>query len=129
MNEWDKIKEWIMGKDVPEDSEISLAYPVDLITKKQDGRLWIDVLSEEHGLEHSDGLHPGDPDGYYDPQVRQYQLIETDLFYKLKLVLKELVELNEHEERGDPDYLPNDEWRSDVWNKAKAIRERLRGES
>jgi len=128
-NEWETIVAWIKEqKGIPKDSEVLLTKPHQLGSVTDD-RMWIDVLSEEWGLEHGDGSHPGDPEGYYDPTVRQYHLIETDLFYKNKLVLEELLELYEHEERGNPDYLPSDEWRSAVWNRAKAIRERLRGVS
>ena len=86
-NEWEIIVAWIKEQGVPEDSEVILVKPIQ-IGDKPDERLWIDVLSEEWGIEHSDGSHPGDPDGYYDPAVRQYQLIETDTFYRMKLLIK-----------------------------------------
>ena len=127
MNEWETIVAWIKEQDgIPKDSEVELIKPIQ-IGDKPDKRMWIDVLSEKYAEEHSDGSHPGDPDGYYDPMVRQYHLIETSLFYKLKLLVKELIELNDHESKGDPDYLPNDEWRETLWNKANSLFKRLGG--
>ena len=90
MNEWKIIVAWIKEQEVvPEDAEVELVSPLQ-IGDNPDKRLWIDVLSEEWGIEHSDGSHPSDPEGYYDPTVKQYQLIEVDKYFKMKLRIADL---------------------------------------
>jgi len=89
MSEWEIIVAWIKEQGIPEDAEVELVKPIQ-IGDKPDERLWIDVLSEEWGREHSDGSHPGDPEGYYDPLVKQYQLIETNTFYQMKKRITDL---------------------------------------
>lgn len=91
-DEWEEICKWIKSKDIPDDSEISLVVPFDPITRKPDGRIWIDVLSDSWGWEHSEISNDPFEQPSFDPTFRQYQFIETDVYYRAREILKEILE-------------------------------------
>jgi hypothetical protein len=67
-----------------------------------------------------------DPDGH--PWTKRVGFVDgpedaclVEAAPELLAVLKDLVEINERDEKGDPDYLPGDEYRDEVWEQAKKV--------
>jgi len=87
---WERIKEWIVNQGVPDDAQILLATPIDPITGELDGRLWIEVISEEWGLDNTRDAY--DPMEGFDPVYKQYHLIPVDLHYRLITSVEDLLD-------------------------------------